>query len=145
MDEIYQELNPQQPQDTPAPQPEPQPAPQAPQPEPQPVQVEQPVVQATVEAPKQNNTLGIISLVCGILSVVFACCCAILAYPTAIAAIVCAVVEKNKTGVMSTFAKIGLGIGIAGFVFGLISSIIGAVIGATGGLYENFGGNGYYY
>lgn len=78
--------------------------------------------QPAAEQPQeQNNTLAVVSLVLGIVSIITACCCGI-GFVLGIAGIICAVLanKKNKSG-----------IGTAG----LICSIIGTVFGVFGIIY----------
>ncbi|MDO5124669.1 MAG: DUF4190 domain-containing protein, partial [Eubacteriales bacterium] len=83
---------------------------------------------------KANNTLGIISLICGIVSVVSTCCCGWISFPTAIAGIVCAIIDKNKNGNMTTMAKVGLILGIVGIVLAIVNIILSVVLGGISGM-----------
>ncbi len=89
---------------------------------------------------KGADVFGIISLVCGILGIVFNCCgcCAYIVPVLAIAAIVLAVVGKNKSAdaSFSGLAKAGLICGIVGIAFFLACFIIGFIIGLSGGMEE---------
>lgn len=70
---------------------------------------------------KPNKALEIISLVCGILSIIFVCCCPYVSPVFAIAAIVLALVApKNEKGKLS-------GMALAGLILGIIM-IIGSVV-----------------
>lgn len=107
------------------------------------VSVEQPVAEgpaANLEGPAK--TMGIISLVCGILSII-ACCGGPL---FGIAAIILAVLAKKKAepGVKNTMATVGLILGIVGIALGILSGIIGAVTGLISG-FMSTAEYGYYY
>ncbi len=69
--------------------------------------------QLMYEQPKQNNTPAVVSLVMGILAIIFSCCCG-LGIIFGIIGIICAIVSKKN-------GKSGIAIA------GLVCSIIGAV------------------
>ena len=105
-------------------------------------------------APEAKSNLGLISMICGIASVVLSCCCGALGMILGIAAIVLAIIERNKTKRFSKFALAGLICGIAGIIFfgaSLIINIVTAIIGAAApssigldyDIFEDL--NGYYY
>ncbi len=72
-----------------------------------------------------TKTFGIISLVCGILSLFTSCCCCgIFSLPLSIAAVVLAVVDKSKNGKFSGLAIGGLVLGILGVVFYVLSFLL---------------------
>ena len=80
-------------------------------------------------APQQKQStdvFGIISLVCGILSIIFCCCCNFLSIVLGIAAIILAIVSKSNSA-DSKFSGIALGgliCGIVGLTIGIIVTII---------------------
>ena len=90
-------------------------------------------VEPSVEAPAEKNKLwGILSLVCGIVSILVACCGA--SIPFGVAAIVFNVIDKKKNEASSTLSKIGMICGIIGLVIGgvvLVLSLIGNVASST--------------
>ena len=92
---------------------------------------ETPVVEAPAQ--KKNNVLAILALVCGILGIVFNCCCIWLSIPFAIAALILALVAPKKDGgKMDGMALAGLILGVVGIVFfgfNLILTIVGASTG----------------
>ena len=93
-----------------------------------------------VEAPKSKGKVqSIISLVCGILSLL---CCVIpgFSFVPAIAGIILAIVAKKKAGKFPVMSLIGLIASIVGIVIGAIYLILFAV-GAVSGLSGYFNGN----
>lgn len=102
----------------------------------------EPVVEEVAPVEKKD-TLGLISMICGIVGVVLMCCCP---GPFPLAAVILAIVAKSKTGEMSGKAKVGLILGIIGLVLGIIGGIIGFASGFMGGLINATGASsGYYY
>lgn len=98
------------------------------------------------EEKKPNKVLGIISLICGIISVPSLCCCGCGNWLFAIAAIILAIVDKSKNGKMTGMAKAGLIIAIVGLVFGLVFLIFNLVIngaGFLGGMMEGMNSSMY--
>lgn len=85
-------------------------------------------VQAVVEQPKQTNALAIVSLVLGIISIVFGCCGSWIGILLAIGGIVCSVLSKKqgKTGL----ATAGLICSIVAIVIAIVVIIL-AVIGVA--------------
>lgn len=77
--------------------------------------VEQPVVEAVAKQPKKNNSLAIVSLVLGIISIVLGCCGSWIAIILGIGGIVCSVLSKKE-------GKTGMG------TAGMICSIVGIVL-----------------
>lgn len=77
---------------------------------------------------KANNTLGLISMICGIASIVLSCCCGWIAPIVGAAAIILAIVERGKTKKFSGFAIAGLICGIVGIVIFVVSCIINLLI-----------------
>ena len=104
-----------------------------------PVVEEAPVINE-VPAKNQSNALAILALVCGILGIIFNCCCGWLSIPFAIAALILALVAPKKDdGKMDGMALAGLILGIVGFVFfgfNIILTIIGASTGLLAELME---------
>ena len=94
------------------------------------------------EPPKEKNGAAVVSLVMGILSLVFACCGGSLIF--GIVGIITAIVSKSKssTGKLNGMAIAGLIMSIVGVVAGLITLIaflIPAIIaGGSGGFDEIF-------
>ena len=85
----------------------------------------EPVVTTTVEQPKQTNSLAVVSLVLGIISIVLGCCGSWIAIVLGIGGIVCAVManKQGKTGM----AKAGLICSIVGIVLAIIV-LIAAIV-----------------
>ena len=95
---------------------------------------ETPVVEAPAQ--KKSNVLAILALVCGILGIIFNCCCIWLSIPFAIAALILALVAPKKDGgKMDGMALAGLILGIVGIVFFGFNLIL-TIIGASTGLLE---------
>ncbi len=98
------------------------------------------------EPKKAFPVLGLISMICGILSVLGGCCCFGITAIPAIAAIILTLVEKSKRGKMSGMALAGLICGIVGVVIAVgwlvywILSLIGIVAPVA-----IMGGSTYYY
>ncbi|MBQ6893621.1 MAG: DUF4190 domain-containing protein, partial [Clostridia bacterium] len=59
------------------------------------------------------------SMICGIVAILLACCCAVAGAILGIAAVVLAIVERSKTGKFSGFALAGLICGGVGVVIGI--------------------------
>ncbi len=74
---------------------------------------------------KPNNTLGIVSLVCGILAVIFIFCCGYLAIILGIGALVCGILAQQR---QQQYAMAGIILGAAGIALGIIFAIIGHII-----------------
>lgn len=71
--------------------------------------------------PGKNNTLAVVALVCGILSMLFGLCCPLIGLPLSIAAIVCggmAMSQIKRTG------EGGRGMAIAGLATGALGVIL---------------------
>ena len=96
------------------------------------------------EPKKAFPVLGLISMICGILSVLGGCCCYGITIIPAIAAVILALVEKAKRGKMSGFALAGLICGIVGVVIA-IGYLILMIIGFAGGMAEGLMSDSYYY
>lgn len=92
-----------------------------------------------------NKALSIVSLVLGILSIVFSCCCyGVLSVLFGAGAIVCAVIsnKQGKTGL----AKAGMICAIVGIVLAVIWLILTLIgIGSSAALTESLYDMGYYY
>ena len=80
------------------------------------------------EQPKQNDVLGIISMVCGILSLLGTCCCGS-SVIFGVAAIVLSVLQRRKGN--NGFAVAGLVMGIIGIVLGIVMIVVYAFTGAV--------------
>lgn len=82
----------------------------------------EPTVETVVEQPKQTNSLAIVSLVLGIISIVLGCCGSWIAIVLGIGGIVCAVManKQGKTGM----AKAGLICSIVGIVACIASVVL---------------------
>ena len=105
-------------------------------------------VEPYVEETAPNNTFGIISMICGIASIIISCCCTWIAIPLAIAAVVLAFVDKSKNGKMSGFSIAGLICGGIGIVSLILNFVIGIVMGAGSGILSALmesGSSSYYY
>ena len=74
----------------------------------------------------QKDTLAVVSLVLGIVSLVVCCCSGLFSMPFGIGGIICAVLSK-KNG-KSGLAMAGLVCSIIGVVFGILSTILGALM-----------------
>jgi hypothetical protein len=74
---------------------------------------------------KPNNTLGIVSLVSGILSLIFIFCCGYLAIILGIVALVCGILAQQK---QQQYALAGIILGAAGIVLGIIFTVIGYLV-----------------
>lgn len=85
----------------------------------------EPTVETVVEQPKQTNSLAIVSLVLGIISIVLGCCGSWIAIVLGIGGIVCAVManKQGKTGM----AKAGLICSIVGIVLAIVV-LIAAIV-----------------
>ncbi len=70
----------------------------------------------------QNDTLGLVGMIIGILGVLFSFCCTFLSILPGIAAIVCGVVAYNQ----------GQRYGISAIVLGVIASVTGVVLAYIG-------------
>ena len=91
------------------------------------------------EPPKEKNPTAITSMVLGIIGVVSICCCGVGAPVFGIAALICAIVSKSKTGKMNGMAIAGLIMGIVSIVFGVAWLIFFFVGMSNGGLdYSEF-------
>lgn len=99
--------------------------------------------QTVVDAPQQNSTLAIVSLVLGIISILCGCCFAWIGCLFGIGGIVCAVLS-NKNG-KSGLATAGLICSIAGIVVGLVITVLGAVLSVALLDELNELNSGYYY
>ena len=75
---------------------------------------------------QKKETLAIVSLVLGIVSLVVCCCSGLFSTPFGIGGIICAVLaQKNgKSGI----ATAGLICSIIGVVFGFVSAILGIMV-----------------
>lgn len=89
---------------------------------------------------KPNKALEIISLVCGILSIIFVCCCPYVSPVFAIAAIVLALVApKNEKGKLSGMALAGLIMGIIMIIGSVVTIILSLAGGLAGGILGSLG------
>ena len=108
---------------------------------------EEPVyAEPVVELKKPSIVMGIISLVCGILSIILNCCCSSLSplvvIPLGLVSAVLAFIEKKKNGKFSGIGIAGLitgAIGVAFGIFWVLYWIISLLFGITGGLIEGLG------
>lgn len=75
----------------------------------------------------QGNGLAIASLVCGISSIILACCCNLLGIGAGIAGVITGIKSANEVGERSTMAKAGLITSIVGLVLSIILFILGVV------------------
>ena len=81
--------------------------------------------------PRQDkDTFGVLSLVCGIFSIVTCCCGGLASVVLGIFAIVFARMSKSRhfSGQFTTAAKAGLIVGIIGIVFGVFVLLVGFMI-----------------
>lgn len=85
------------------------------------------VVQPGSQTPANNDTIGIIGLVAGILSVILAICCYPLGLLLGVIAIVCGFVAKGKK---QKFAVAGIVLGFIAIALGILVVIL-SVIGLT--------------
>lgn len=100
-----------------------------------PVVEEAPVINE-VPAKNQSNALAILALVCGILGIVFNCCCLPLSIPFGIAALVLALVApKKENGKLESMALAGLILGIVTIVFFVVSIIFTIFLPAFSGIF----------
>lgn len=99
-----------------------------------------PVAEAVVEQPKKNNSLAVVSLVLGIISIVLGCCGSWIAIVLGIGGIVCAVManKEGKTGM----AKAGLICSIVGIVLAIVMLIFAIVFSVI--LIDEMSAMGYY-
>lgn len=84
-----------------------------------------------------NKIFSILSLICGICSVVFICCCPYITIPTGILAIVFAVLSKRERQTMDGLSKAGLICGIFGLAFCVLTIILYLIFSFTMGITEN--------
>lgn len=84
-------------------------------------------VQAAAEI-KENNTLGIVSLVTGIIGLILSPCCGFISIPLGIAALVCGFMAKGQN---QRFALAGLILGAITLVVAIIMIIIGITFNLT--------------
>ena len=97
-------------------------------------------VEPSTEAPAEKNKLwGILSLVCGIVSLLVSCCGATI--PFSIAAIVFFVLDKKKNGSVSVLSIIGMILGIIGLVIGGVILVLSFIGGAASSMTSS----SYYY
>lgn len=101
---------------------------------------EKPIVEAPTAQPvpdkKKSNVLAILALVCGILGIVFNCCCGWLSIPFGIAALVLALVAPKKgNGKLEGMALAGLILGIVTIVFFVVSIIFTIFLPAFSGIF----------
>ena len=75
---------------------------------------------------QKKDTLAVVSLVLGIVSLVLCCCSGIFSVPFGIGGIICAVLAK-KNG-KSGMATAGLVCSIIGLVFGIMYTILGVMM-----------------
>ena len=75
---------------------------------------------------QKKDTLAVVSLVLGIVSLVVCCCSGLFSTPFGIGGIICAVLSK-KNG-KSGMATAGMICSIIGVVFGVISTILGVIM-----------------
>ncbi|MBO4406956.1 MAG: hypothetical protein J5849_04580 [Clostridia bacterium] len=99
-----------------------------------------PVYYPQPEPPKGKNGAAVVSLIMGILALVFSCCSiggftGVIPLIFGVVALITAIVSKSKssTGKMPGMAIAGLIMGILGIVSGLIGIVIGIVAIAAGG------------
>jgi len=79
-------------------------------------------IETTEQGPAQeNNTLGVVGLVTGILGLVFAFCCSPLGVLMGIVAVVCGIIASGRG---QKFALAGIIMGAIAFVLGILLSII---------------------
>ena len=75
---------------------------------------------------QKKDTLAVVSLVLGIVSLVLCCCSGLFSTPFGIGGIICAVLSK-KNG-KSGIATAGMVCSIIGVVFGVLSTILGVLV-----------------
>lgn len=83
--------------------------------------------EAPIEA-QGSNALAIVSLICGIISIV---CCMGIGPLTGIAGIICGAIGKNKCP-KAGMAKTGMGLSIGGIVLTVVVGIVYAILLAVG-------------
>lgn len=83
--------------------------------------------------PTRYNTFATLSLIAGILSIVFMCCCTYLGVLLGVPAIVFACLDRTKNGTMGGLAIAGLVCGIVGTVLSIALIVFALVIEANGG------------
>lgn len=79
--------------------------------------------------PEQKQTLSIVSLVCGIVGLLFSCCCC-LGVPFDIAAIVVGIIAKKKNVPGQGMALAGIILGAVALVIYIITVIINVATGS---------------
>lgn len=88
-------------------------------------------VNNTVETPKKADTLAIVALVCGILSIVLSCCTAYIGIIPGIVGIVCSILSKKNNG-KTGVATAGMICSIIGIVIGIVWTIVIILLSAAG-------------
>ena len=88
-------------------------------------------------APEEPKTLSIVSLVCGIVGLLFSCCCC-LGLIGDIAAIVTGILAKKKNCGGQGMALAGIIIGAVGIVIYIITVIINIVTGSSEAFTNSF-------
>jgi len=76
------------------------------------------------ESSPQNNTLGVISLVCGILGIIFSICCNFLGLILALPALICGIIGYQK---QQQYALAGIILGAIALVLSIVFMIIGVL------------------
>lgn len=82
-----------------------------------------------MEQNNAGNGYAIASMVCGIVGILIGCCCAMIGILLGGIGVALALYSKKLNGgVMVTFAKVGLILGIISAVLHIINAILGAVL-----------------
>lgn len=84
-----------------------------------------PVVEGGSE---EKATLAIVSLVCGIASIIFGCCCGIFGTPLSIAAVITGIICKKNNKPGQGMALAGIITGAVGIVVFILSMIFNAAV-----------------
>lgn len=84
-----------------------------------------PVVEGGSE---EKSTLAIVSLVCGIASIIFGCCCGIFGTPLSIAAVITGIICKKNNKPGQGMALAGIITGAVGIVAFILSMIFNAAV-----------------
>lgn len=102
--------------------------------------VEPVAVETAAEPPKKTNSLAVVSLVLGIISIVLGCCGSWIAIVLGIGGIVCAVManKEEKTGM----AKAGMICSIIGIILAIVVLIFAIAFSVV--LFDEMNAMGYY-
>lgn len=74
--------------------------------------------------PKPSDSLSVVSLIMGILSILFGCCCGYFSIIFSIVGLVCAIVYKNRYGSFNGMALAGLIMSCIGIVFFIVAIVL---------------------